>query len=254
MFPNFDKPFFQMTIFIKNSFFEVEFTYHKTRPLKVYNSIIFNKFIELWNHHNNPVLECFYHPPSNSFEPIQTTNFAWARGAAHSRFAETKLLLGNFESQTKCACITGFGGPHFRQDFFFLPLISTGLPAILDTYSSLSIFSIHLRYYSEKWNKPFIQIWLIWKMSQGVIITQINLTRWQIILLAVYGKEKKPKRINKNRVKFIKLLTSEKNPLYFDDGLSVCEEPESLELSKYVLLSWCNFSGRWPAQASSFSL
>ena len=28
--------------------------------------------------------------------------------------------------------------------------------------------------------------------------------------------------------------TSEKKPLYFDDELSVCEEPESLELIKYV--------------------
>lgn len=46
----------------------------------------------------------------------------------------------------------------------------------------------------------------------------------------------------------------QKSPLWFNDGFSVCEELKSLELTKCVWQSWPHISGRWPAQASSFSL
>lgn len=56
------------------------------------------------------------------------------------------------------------------------------------------------------------------------------------------------------KLKFLQTLpTSEKNALYLDEGPSVWDEPESLEFSKCVRLQW-SFAGRFPAQASSFSL
>lgn len=39
--------------------------------LLLYNSVIFNKFTELYNNHNNPVLEHLYHP--NEISQPQTT-------------------------------------------------------------------------------------------------------------------------------------------------------------------------------------
>lgn len=56
------------------------------------------------------------------------------------------------------------------------------------------------------------------------------------------------------KLEFLQTLpTSEKNALYLDEGPSVWDEPESLEFSKCVRLLW-SFAGRFPAQASSFSL
>ena len=37
--------------------------------------MIFSKFTELWNHHHNPFLEYFYHPPNVSQAYLQSILF-----------------------------------------------------------------------------------------------------------------------------------------------------------------------------------
>lgn len=44
-----------------NNFTEILFICHKIHMFKVYNSMIFNKFKELFHHHHNRVLEHFHY-------------------------------------------------------------------------------------------------------------------------------------------------------------------------------------------------
>lgn len=46
---------------LKNSFIEIYFTYHIIHIFKVYNSVIFSTFTELYSHQHNQFLGCF--PP-----------------------------------------------------------------------------------------------------------------------------------------------------------------------------------------------
>ena len=53
-------------LFLKNSFIEIYFTYHKIHPFKLYNSLVSSIFTELCNHHQNQ----FYNISSSPKETL----------------------------------------------------------------------------------------------------------------------------------------------------------------------------------------
>ena len=45
-----------------NSFNEIDFTYHRVGPFKVYHSVLFSVFTGLYNHHHNLIFEHLVSP------------------------------------------------------------------------------------------------------------------------------------------------------------------------------------------------
>ena len=149
------------------------------------------------NHHNNPVLECFYHPlkiPLSLFKHL----------ILHEPEEQHKLvglpkqsfLLGDFESPAKCAWVTGFGGPSIFRARFLSPSFKSLLANLSFWIFTAACQSFQATSYIinlEKWNKLLIQIWLIRETLQELQSSnKSEFNGWQITLLAEYGKEKNP--------------------------------------------------------------